>query len=110
MMLLGADMKMLVSILIFGMFAGAAMAAPFPKADAAAGAKLYDGAKCGACHARRFGGDGSNAYTRADRRVTSAEGLLKQVRMCVTQLNVQWFPDEEENVAAYLNQRYYKFP
>ena len=103
-------MKTLISILFAVVLASTAAAAPFPKADAAAGAKLYDDAKCNACHARRFGGDGSTAYTRADRRVNSADGLIKQVRMCVTQLNVQWFADEEENVAAYLNQRYYKFP
>ena len=87
-----------------------AFAAPFPKADAAAGQKLFDEAKCNACHAKRFGGDGSAAYTRPDRRVKSPDALLKQVRACVTQLNVQWFDDEQENVAAYLNQRYYKFP
>jgi hypothetical protein len=29
--------------------------------------------------------------------------------MCVTQLNVQWFPEDEEHVAAWLNSRFYKF-
>ena len=90
--------------------ATATLAAPFPKADPAAGQKLYDEAKCSACHAQRFGGDGRSAYTRSDRRVKNPDALAKQVRACVTQLNVQWFDDEQENVAAYLNQRYYKFP
>jgi mono/diheme cytochrome c family protein len=89
--------------------AGSALAEPFPKADPQAGKKLFDDAKCMACHAQRFGGDGSSLFTRAERKVKSADALLKQVRACVTQLNVQWFPDEEEHVAAYLNQRYYKF-
>jgi mono/diheme cytochrome c family protein len=89
--------------------ASLAVAAPFPKGDAAAGSKLYDEAKCNACHAKRFGGDGSSAYTRPDHKVKSADGLIKQVRACVTQLNVQWFPDEEEHVAAFLNQKFYKF-
>jgi len=88
---------------------GAALAAPFPKADPAAGARLFDEARCSACHAQRLGGDGSGMFTRPDRKVKSADALLKQVRACVTQLNVQWFPDEEEHVAAYLNQKYYKF-
>ena len=95
---------------LFGLvLAGTALAAPFPKGDPAAGAKLFDEAKCNACHAQRFGGDGSSAYTRPDRKVKSADALIKQVRACVTQLNVQWFPDEEEHVAAFLNQKYYKF-
>jgi mono/diheme cytochrome c family protein len=102
-------MKPILATLLGLVLSGAALAAPFPKADPAAGAKLFDEAKCGACHAQRFGGDGSSAFTRPDRKVKSAEALLKQVRACVTQLNVQWFPDEEEHVAAYLNQRYYKF-
>jgi len=103
-------MRQLISILFGIAFTTAAMAAPFPKVDPAAGGKLFNEAKCNACHAKTFGGDGSSVYTRADRRVKSADALMKQVRACVTQLNVQWFPDEEENVAAYLNQRYYKFP
>ena len=53
--------------------------------------------------------NGSSAYTRSDHKVKSADALIKQVRACVTQLNVQWFPDEEEQVAAYLNEKYYKF-
>ena len=89
--------------------AGAALAAPLSKADPAAGAKLFDEARCAGCHAQRFGGDGSGVFTRPDRKVKSADALLRQVRACVTQLNVQWFPDEEEQVAAYLNQKYYKF-
>ena len=89
--------------------AGPATAAPFPKGDPVAGGKLFNEAKCNACHAQRFGGDGSSVYTRPDHKVKTADGLIKQVRACVTQLNVQWFPDEEEHVAAFLNQKYYKF-
>lgn len=103
-------MRQLLFIILGTAISTAVIAAPFPKADAAAGGKLFNEAKCNACHAKTFGGDGSSVYTRADRRVKSADALIKQVRACVTQLNVQWFPDEEENVAAYLNQRYYKFP
>jgi hypothetical protein len=91
------------------LIAGPATAQAFSKTDPAAGAKSYNEAKCSGCHAQRFGGNGDNAYMRPDHRVKSADALIKQVRACVTQLNVQWFPDEEENVAAYLNQRYYHF-
>jgi mono/diheme cytochrome c family protein len=102
-------MKPIIATLLGLVLTGATLAAPFPKGDVAAGAKLFDEAKCNACHAQRFGGDGSGAYTRPERKVKSADALIKQVRACVSQLNVQWFPDEEEHVAAYLNQKYYKF-
>ena len=102
-------MKPILAIPLSLMLAPAALAAPFPKADPAAGAKLFDEARCGACHAQRFGGDGSGIFTRPDHKVKSASALLTQVHVCTTQLNVQWFPDEEEHVAAYLNRQYYKF-
>ena len=103
-------MKTTVTIMAALMLAGAAGAEPFPKGDAKAGAKLMEDAKCMACHAQRFGGDGSRIFTRPERRVKNADALLKQVRACVIQLGVQWFPEDEENVAAHLNQRYYRFP
>ncbi|MBI2313235.1 MAG: cytochrome c [Betaproteobacteria bacterium] len=92
------------------MLAATAFANPFAKADAKAGKDLMDKANCnGACHASLVGGDGTRMYTRAERRVKSADGLRTQVRFCATQLNANWFPEEEENVAAHLNQQYYKF-
>ena len=102
-------MKLMLAFILGTVLADAALAAPLPQADPAAGAKLYAEAKCNACHVQRFGGDGSSVFTRPDRKLKSADALLKQVRACVTQLNVQWFPDEEEHVAAYLNQKYYNF-
>ena len=102
-------MKPVFTTLLWLALTGVALAAPFPKSDPAAGAKLFNEAKCDGCHAQRLGGDGSSIYTRPDHKVKSADALLKQVRACVTQLNVQWFPDEEEHVAAYLNEKYYKF-
>jgi len=95
--------------LTLALLAGAAFASPFPKGDPKAGEKLVKEAKCGACHASMFGGDGSAIYTRPDRKIKNPEQLRTQVRFCATQLGVSWFPEEEENVAAYLNQQYYKF-
>ncbi len=86
-----------------------AAAAPFPKADPAAGEKLHSAANCAKCHGARVGGDGSRMYTRPDHKVTNPSKLLAQVRMCNTQLNTGWFPEDEENVAAYLNRKFYKF-
>ncbi|QDF96716.1 hypothetical protein CJ010_09340 [Azoarcus sp. DD4] len=86
-----------------------ASADPFPQADIAAGQKLH-AENCVSCHARNFGGEDAAAiYTRADRRVTSAAALSRQISFCTTQLQLQLFPEDELNLAGYLNQRYYKF-
>lgn len=79
----------------------------FPKADINAGKALVD-AHCISCHASSFGGDGSGIYTRENAKVKTAKGLIAQVRNCNTMLGLKWFEDDEINVAAYLNQNYYK--
>jgi hypothetical protein len=89
--------------------AGTAWANPFPKGDPAKGEQLMAEAQCDACHQALFGGDGSRIYTRPDRRVSNPSQLRAQVRFCATQVKANWFPEEEEHVAAYLNQRYYRF-
>ncbi len=48
-------------------------------------------------------------YTRPEHRVTSRERLSSQVRLCAQQLQLQWFDEEIEGVAAYLNREYYHF-
>ena len=55
-------------------------------------------------------GDASAVYLRKDHKVTSIEKLKAQVALCNSELNLQMFPDEEENVVAFLNQAYYRFP
>ncbi len=87
----------------------ASAAEPFPKADPAAGKKIVMEGGCAACHVRRFGGDSASLYTRADRKVTTPAKLLAQIAACNTELNLAWFPDDEEHVAAFLNREYYKF-
>lgn len=80
----------------------------FSKADATAGKALHD-KNCTSCHASSFGGDGSGIYTREYAKVKTSKGLVAQVRNCNTMLGLKWFEDEELNVAAHLNQTYYKF-
>jgi hypothetical protein len=46
---------------------------------------------------------------REDRRVRTAEQLRSQVAVCNTQLGAGYFPEDEEHIAAWLNQRYYRF-
>ena len=80
----------------------------FSKADVATGKALHD-KNCISCHASSFGGDGSGIYTREYAKVKTSKGLIAQVRNCNTMIGLKWFEDEELNVAAYLNQTYYKF-
>ena len=89
-------------------FSQLAGAEPFAKGDFSVGKKMVE-AQCIACHAERFGGDGSAIYTRENRKVKTAQGLLAQIRNCNTMLDVKWFEDEELHVANYLNKTYYKF-
>jgi mono/diheme cytochrome c family protein len=80
----------------------------FSKADAVAGKSLHE-KNCISCHASSFGGDGSAIYTREYNKIKTSKGLITQVRNCNTMLGLKWFDEEELNVAAYLNQTYYKF-
>jgi len=80
----------------------------FAKADVKAGKALVD-KNCISCHASSYGGDGSGIYTREYNKVKTSKGLVAQVRTCNTNLGLSWFEEDELNVAAYLNQTYYKF-
>jgi mono/diheme cytochrome c family protein len=57
---------------------------------------------CLSCH-------GTEAYTRADRKIASLDSLITQVNRCNVSLGTGWFDDEVESVANYLNENYYKF-
>jgi cytochrome c553 len=87
--------------------ANAQQPAPFAHGDAKAGKTLAE-RDCVACHEQKFK-PASAIYTRSDRRVTSASQLLTQVQVCNAQLRTNYFPEDEENVAAFLNDTYYKF-
>ncbi|MEK7816365.1 MAG: cytochrome c [Pseudomonadota bacterium] len=80
---------------------GTAQAALLP-GDAASGKRLHD-RQCVACH-------DSRAYTRAERRVKSVEGLMGRVRMCNQQLNANLSRDQLNDIVRYLNETFYKFP
>jgi len=96
--------------MVLGVFlslaADSALAAP----NAAEGKKLVDEKKCELCHHNKTLGDAKAIYLRKDRKVTSWEKLKAQVAACNTQLSLELFPEEEEHVAHFLNQTYYKFP
>ena len=73
-----------------------------------AGQALYE-KNCMACHAAKFGGDGSAIFTRPNHKVQNMAQLQAQVTACSVHNNTGWFPSDEANVAAWLNQQYYRF-
>jgi hypothetical protein len=103
-------MAMFRQIVVSGLMviASVAYADPFAAGDPAIGKTLVE-KNCIACHASKFGGDGSAIYTREDRKINTSKGLLAQIRTCNTMIGLTWFEDEELHVASYLNKTYYKF-
>ncbi|WP_371322903.1 cytochrome c [Dechloromonas sp. ZY10] len=87
---------------------GGALAAPWGSADPQAGQARHE-QSCVACHVRLYGGDGSKMYTRDGSLMTSQLDLLQRVAACNSQVQAGWFPEEEADVAAWLNQQYYRF-
>ena len=92
------------SLLSFSVMA----ADPWGDANPKAGAEHHEKA-CVACHVRLYGGDGSKMYTRDARLLSSKLDVLQRVAACNSQVKAGWFPEEEAEVAAYLNQKYYQF-
>ena len=81
---------------------------PWGKIDIKKAKLLHDEA-CISCHSRMYGGDGSKMYTRDGRLLMTKLDVLQRTATCNSQIQAGWFPDEEAEVAAYLNQQYYHF-
>ena len=64
---------------------------------------------CIKCHAAMYGGNGSGIYTRSNRMVHNLKQLAARVALCNANTNTGWFPNEERDVVAFLNQQYYHF-
>lgn len=73
-----------------------------PVLQAADAGKALVDRNCTSCH-------GDAVYTRENRRVTTLEGLKKQVRRCELSLGLKWFDDDINAVTTYLNKNYYHF-
>jgi hypothetical protein len=80
----------------------------FKEADLQAGAKLIAENQCNECHIRRVGGDGSAIY-KPKGRINTAGALRGMVEYCNTELNLGFFPEDTNAVAAVLNKQHYKF-
>ena len=80
----------------------------FKDADLKAGEKLIAENQCDECHTRRVGGDGSAIY-KPKGRINTAGALRGMVEYCNTELNLGFFPEDTNAVAAVLNKQHYKF-
>lgn len=87
----------------------ASHANPLAGGDPVAGKKAFDEANCNACHVKITGGEPERLFNRPERKVSDAQALLKLVRFCVSRTGASVFPEDEVNIAAYLNRAYYKF-
>jgi hypothetical protein len=80
----------------------------FKGADLPLGEKLIAENKCKECHIRRVGGDGNSIY-KPTGRINTAGALRGMVEYCNTELNLGFFPEDTNAVAAVLNLKHYKF-
>nr|WP_315229344.1 hypothetical protein [uncultured Limnohabitans sp.] len=80
----------------------------FKDADLNSGEKLIAENQCNECHIRRVGGNGSAIY-KPKGRINTAGALRGMVEYCNTELNLGFFPEDTNAVAAVLNKRHYKF-
>ena len=87
---------------------GQTAAKTFEGADLKLGEKLIEGGQCVACHTRKVGGDGSAIY-KPSGRINTPGFLRGMVEQCNTELNLGYFPEEVNAVAAVLNRDHYRF-
>jgi cytochrome c2 len=76
--------------------------------DATRGKTVHD-AKCIQCHVSKYGGDGSGIYTRADHKVKTVEGLMKQIGICNEMTKAGLDENQENDLVKYLAEQHYKF-
>ena len=80
----------------------------FPGADLAHGRKIHYESKCASCHTEKTGRDEGFIYLRDDRKVRSLFDLKRYVSLCNAELRLGLFPEDERDVAAFVNQQWYK--
>jgi len=89
--------------------AGTAQADPFASGNAENGKKLFARYECNSCHKGKVGGDGSAIFTRPERIVRSAAELIPRIIFCSGVVGANLTAQEEQDLAAYLNQSYYHY-
>ncbi len=84
-------------------------AAPFAQGHADNGKKLFAHYQCSTCHEGKVGGDGSAIFTRKNHIVNAATDLIPRIKVCSGAVGANLSAQEELDLAAHLNQTYYKF-
>ncbi len=56
-----------------------------------------------------MGGDGNTIFTRPNRKVTNQQQLSAQIEVCTKNVGADLSAQEKIDLAAYLNQNFYKF-
>lgn len=102
-----ANLRLWMAVVSIAFTAGVA-AQPFPGADLANGKQLHYAKRCASCHSEKTGRDEAFIYVRDERKVKTLFDLRRTVSMCNMQMKLELFPEDERDVAAYLNQQYYK--
>ena len=77
-------------------------------ADAKNGQALYE-ANCTSCHVKLMGGDKYAIHTRPNSIIHSLDSLKKRVKFCESSNGINWNDTQIDDVAAYLNEAFYKF-
>ena len=95
-------------MMVLALGSASAFAFAADKADPKRGQVLVE-KKCVSCHVSMYGGDGGEIYLRPDHKVKSPAQLTSKIAACNANTGAGWFPEDEADVAAYLNQKYYKF-
>lgn len=95
---------------LFALLAGVVFAAQAGAGGPPAGKKLHD-EKCVACHVQKSPfGDGDAIYRRSDSTVKSYQRLTTMVSLCNSELRLDLFPEDEQELVEFLNQTYYRLP
>jgi cytochrome c2 len=100
-------MKTIIFLLLLA--AGSAQAAPFADGNAGNGKILFAKYACSSCHQAKMGGDGSAIFTRAERIVRHVGELIPRIKYCSGVVGANLSAQEEQDLAAHLNQTYYHF-
>lgn len=96
----------LSTVMLLSALSGAAFGDAIDHANPKHGKQLHDAA-CTSCHKRMYGGDAGAIYTQPGRMISDRTELLQRVALCVSRNHLNWFPDDEADVARYLNDSYY---
>ena len=67
------------------------------------GKELYSNANCTQCHGN------INSFDFKNHKVKNKHDISQWVKNCDANLETGWFPEEQTNVAEYLNQKHYKY-